>query len=70
MSGGGVGPAAPLDDSTASNFAHLIATDPLGAPLAALDKGVSQLVNSKGLQVTLLAGVVVLVVFLFIEKKV
>ncbi len=67
---GGTGPAAPLDDSTSSILGHQLATDPLGAPLAALDKGVSQLVNSKGLQVTLIAGVVILVAFLFIEKKV
>lgn len=39
---GGFGPAPALNESTLAEFGHLLATDPLSAPLAAANKGFNQ----------------------------
>lgn len=62
-------PLAPLDDSTTSILAHQLATDPLGAPLDALDAGVAKITASKGIQVILVGAVILLVALVIIEKK-
>ncbi len=56
----------PGDTSTASNLLTQLGTDPLGAPVAALNKGVSELVGSSGfgtLAILGIAAVALMVVF-------
>lgn len=58
---------AALDDSTASIFIDQLLTDPLAAPLDALDKGINQIFNSEGvktiLTVVAVGAVIALVIY-------
>lgn len=47
---GGTGPVAPLNTSTASIFTNQILTDPLAAPISALNSAVAELSASSGIQ--------------------
>ena len=62
----------PLNDSTVSILTEQLLDDPLGAPLDALDSGVSQIFNSSGVKtvvvVTIVAGVIALIVYAEIAK--
>lgn len=67
---GGNGPVEDLSTSTTGIFTEQILTDPFSAPLAALDKGVNQFLSSKGIQVVAGVAVVLLVLFIVVDKKV
>lgn len=58
-----------LDTSVAGNFWHQITTDPLGAPLDALDAGVKKLANSSGIQKVVIIGVVGLIIYAFVITR-
>lgn len=68
---GGTGPIAPLDESTFDIFTQQIETDPLGAPLDALDTGVKKVLASSGVQTIglVLGGGLVLILAVLILKK-
>lgn len=51
---------APLQDSLAAIFAEQIITEPLDAPLEALDAGIARVLDSPGIRTLLLAGGVLL----------
>lgn len=48
----------PLSESTIGAFTDQIFHDPLGAPLDALDKGVSEILKSSGVQVILVIAAI------------
>lgn len=57
----------PLNDSTVEILAENLITDPLGAPLDALDAGVNQLFNSTGLKTIAVVVVAGLVIFVIVK---
>ncbi len=66
---GGVGPVDNLNDSTTSILTDQLLTDPLGAPLDALDKGVNQIIKSRGIQIGLVGVAVVLIIVALVERR-
>lgn len=56
-------------ESTVGIFTEQIFTDPLGAPLDALDKGVKQVFSSTGIRFFLVVGVLVGSVYLYKTLK-
>lgn len=59
----------PLTESTFGIFAGQIATDPLSAPLAALDKGVSQVFRSSGVQLLTITAILAIVGYVIFNKE-
>lgn len=59
----------PLTESTLGIFTDQIFHDPLGAPLATLDKGIGQLVGSSGIQTIVIVGVLALVGYMMFQKE-
>ena len=59
----------PLTESTLGIFAGQIFTDPLAAPLGALDKGVGQFFGSSGIQTILVIGGLAFVAYMLLKDK-
>lgn len=66
---GGTGPVADLPTSTVGIFTDQLLTDPLAAPLSALDSGVREALQSTGVRIILAVGVVALIAIIVIKKK-
>lgn len=60
---------AALNDSTAGIFLDQILTDPLDAPLDALDAGVKKLFDSEGIKTILTIAVIGVVVVLVVKSS-
>jgi hypothetical protein len=55
--------------STIGNFTNLIFTDPLGAPLESLDRKVSQVAKSTGVQTILITAIIGYGLFLWVQSR-
>jgi hypothetical protein len=53
-----------LNESTASAFLHIVSTDPLGAPIDALDRTVTRVIDSKSAKLAAFAAFALLVIYL------
>ena len=60
---------AALDDSTASIFIDQLLTDPLAAPLDALDSAVKKVFDSNGIKTILLVAVVAVVLVVAVKSQ-
>lgn len=67
---GGSGPIADLDTSTLDIFTQQVLTDPLAAPLDALNSGVNKVLASSGVQkIGLVLGVTAAVITILLVLK-
>lgn len=66
---GGTGIAEKLDESTTSILVDQLITDPLGAPIEALNNGFDKLVASPGVRKLALLGFLGLVVYFVVRPK-
>jgi hypothetical protein len=58
-----------LNESTSMILLDQLATNPLGAPLDALNKGVNQIFNSQGVKTILTVAVVAVVIVLAVKSS-